>query len=106
MTRSFTSMVLGLQYLSALLADDHTFSKSLSALPAMADTALAALHPRIREFISARQFADYVCLGQGPFYGLARETALKITELSASYGQRFHTLELPHGPKAIVNPEA
>lgn len=105
MTRSFTSMVLGLQYLSAFLADDHTFSKSLSALPALADTALVALHPRIREFLSARQFADYVCLGQGPFYGLACETALKITEMSASYAQSFHTLEFRHGPKAIVSPE-
>src|ERR1700730_12535552 len=76
MTRSFTSMVLGLQYLSAFLADDPTFSQSLRALPALADTALAALHPRIREFLSARQFADYVCLGQGPFYGLGWDTAL------------------------------
>jgi glucosamine--fructose-6-phosphate aminotransferase (isomerizing) len=39
MTRSFTSMVLGLQYLSAFLADDPAFCKSLSALPALADTA-------------------------------------------------------------------
>ena len=105
MTRSFTSMVLGLQYLSAFLADDHAFSQSLSALPALADTALAALHPRIRKFLSARLFADYVCLGQGPFYGLACETALKITEMSASYAQSFHTLEFRHGPKAIVSPE-
>ncbi len=105
MTRSFTSMVLGLQYVAAFLADDQTFSKSLSALPALADTALAALQPRIAEFLSARQFADYVCLGQGPFYGLACETALKITEMSASYAQSFHTLEFRHGPKAIVSPE-
>jgi glucosamine--fructose-6-phosphate aminotransferase (isomerizing) len=63
------------------------------------------LHPRIREFLSARQFADYVCPGQGPFYGLACETALKITEMSASDAQSFHTLEFRHGPKAIVSPE-
>jgi fructoselysine-6-P-deglycase FrlB-like protein len=45
MTRSFTSMVLGLQYLSAFLADDHTFCKSLSALPALADTAPGSFAP-------------------------------------------------------------
>jgi glutamine---fructose-6-phosphate transaminase (isomerizing) len=106
MTRSFTSMVLGLQYLAAFLADDQAFVESLGALPALTETALAALHPRIRDFVSARRFADYVCLGQGPFYGVACETALKITEMSESYAQSFHTLEFRHGPKAVVSPEA
>ena len=64
-----------------------------------------SLHPRVREFVGARQFADYVCLGQGPFYGLACETALKVTEMSVSYAQSFHTLEFRHGPKSIVGPE-
>jgi glutamine---fructose-6-phosphate transaminase (isomerizing) len=46
-----------------------------------------------------------VCLGQGPFYGMACETALKVTEMSVSYGQSFPTLEFRHGPKSIVAPE-
>src|SRR5207302_7223423 len=46
-----------------------------------------------------------VCLGQGPFYGLACETALKLTEMSVSYAQSFHTLEFRHGPKSIVSPK-
>jgi glucosamine--fructose-6-phosphate aminotransferase (isomerizing) len=44
-------------------------------------------------------------LGQGPYFGLACETALKITEMSVSYAQSFHTLEFRHGPKSIVAPE-
>src|SRR4029077_15782472 len=61
--------------------------------------------PRIREFVGGRQFADYVALGQGALYGLACETALKVTEMSVSYAQTFHTLEFRHGPKSIVGPE-
>ena len=49
-------------------------------------------------------FADYVYLGQGPFYGLACESMLKLKEMSCSYAQVFHTLEFRHGPKAIVSP--
>ncbi len=105
MTRSFTSMLLGLQYLAACQADDRTFIKALSGLPATADRVMSDLCPRIREFVGARQFADYVCLGQGALYGLACETALKITEMSVSYAQSFHTLEFRHGPKSIVGPE-
>ena len=78
---------------------------SLSRLPGLAQKAMDSLHPRVREFARPRPFADYVCLGQGPFYGLACETALKVNEMSVSYAQNFHTLEFRHGPKAIVGPE-
>ncbi len=105
MTRSFTSMLLGLQYLAACVAGDHAFAKGLRKLPTSAERVLGVLHPAIREFVGARQFADYVCLGQGPFYGLACESALKVTEMSSSYAQSFHTLEFRHGPKSIVSPE-
>jgi glucosamine--fructose-6-phosphate aminotransferase (isomerizing) len=58
MTRSFTSMVLGLQYLSAFLADDHTFSKSLSALPAFGGYrpgSFAPTNPGISERAAVRR---------------------------------------------------
>jgi len=105
MTRSFTAMLLGLQYLAAKLAGDDALIAALTRLPKLAGAAMDALHPRIREFVGSRKFDDYVCLGQGPFYGLACETALKLTEMSVSYAQSFHTLEFRHGPKSIVGPE-
>jgi glutamine---fructose-6-phosphate transaminase (isomerizing) len=105
MTRSFTSMLLGLQYLAACEAGDTALLKAFGTIPELAQLALDRLHPRVRDFVGARHFADYVSLGQGPFYGLACETALKVTEMSVSYGQSFHTLEFRHGPKSIVAPE-
>jgi glutamine---fructose-6-phosphate transaminase (isomerizing) len=105
MTRSFTSMLLGLQYLAACQADDSTLLKSLGKLPGLAQPAMDSLHPQIRDFVGAHQFADFVCLAQGPYFGLACETALKVTEMSVSYAQSFHTLEFRHGPKSIVAPE-
>ena len=38
----------------------------------------------------------------GPFYAVAREAGLKVTEMSCSYDQTCHTLEFRHGPQAIV----
>jgi glutamine---fructose-6-phosphate transaminase (isomerizing) len=103
MTRSFSSMLLALQALAAVLAGDSQFSGSLTDMPAAAEATLGELPTRIREFAQAHSFADYVCLGQGPFYGLACEYALKLTEMSLSYAQSFHTLEFRHGPKSIVS---
>ncbi|HEV2698095.1 MAG TPA: SIS domain-containing protein [Terriglobales bacterium] len=105
MTRSFTSMLLALQYLAATLAGKANFTESLRKLPVAAEKVLHNLPMRVREFASQNQFADYVCLGQGPYYGLACESGLKLTEMSCSYTQSFHTLEFRHGPKSMVSRE-
>lgn len=105
MTRSFTSMVLALQFIAATLGKNSEFLAALRDLPTAAEKAMALFHPQIRELVSSHEFNDYVYLGQGPFYGLACEAALKVTEMSVSYGQCFHTLEFRHGPKSIVSPE-
>lgn len=105
MTRSFTSMLLGLQYVAAALGRQTAFLESLRRLPASAETTLYGLRARVQEFAESHEFADYVFLGQGPFYGLACESMLKVKEMSCSYGQCFHTLEFRHGPKAIVGPK-
>jgi glucosamine--fructose-6-phosphate aminotransferase (isomerizing) len=66
---------------------------------------LNAIHSTIKSLADSRAFADYVFLGQGPFFGIAQESMLKVKEMSCSYAQCFHTLEFRHGPKAIVSPE-
>jgi glutamine---fructose-6-phosphate transaminase (isomerizing) len=105
MTRSFTSMLIALEFLAAKLAGNSAFLQRLDMVPGSAQPVLDSMVPRIRDFVEERQFADYVYLGQGPYYGLACEGALKVTEMSCSYAQSFHTLEFRHGPKSIVGPE-
>ena len=105
MTRSFTSMLLSLQYVAATLAGKPDFIQELHTLPITAEKVLHNLPMQVREFVSQNRFADYVCLGQGPYYGLACESGLKLTEMSCSYTQAFHTLEFRHGPKSVVSRE-
>ena len=105
MTRSFSSMVLALQALAARVGNQTGIRDALHQLSPAAQSALDALQPRIRDFAQEREFADYVFLGQGPFYAVANESMLKVKEMSCSYAQCFHTLEFRHGPKAIVSPE-
>ena len=105
MTRSFTSMLLALQFLAGRIAANEAYCNALLTLPGLAAPALTHIPDRIREFVSRHTFANYVCLGHGPFYGLACEYALKITEMSISTAQVFHSLEFRHGPKSVVTPE-
>lgn len=104
MTRSFTSMLISLQWMAAKRAANAGFCNSLEIMAAQFATRMRSLIEQMEEFVGRNSFENYVFLGQGPFHGIAREAALKVMEMSCSYSQSFHTLEFRHGPKAIVTP--
>jgi len=105
MTRSFTSMLLGLQYLAAMVSGNDTFRRALLELPQQVEPLLKDNPQRLRLFVESRSFSDFVFLAQGPLFGIASECMLKVTESSSSYAQVFHSLEFRHGPKSIVGPQ-
>lgn len=103
MTSSFTSMLLGLQYLAAWFARDGAFLAALRELPEALERLLQRYATTVQAF-AQRRFEDFVFLGQGPLFAIACETALKVMESSSSYAQYFHTLEFRHGPKSVAGP--
>jgi glutamine---fructose-6-phosphate transaminase (isomerizing) len=105
MTRSFTSMLLALQLLAAQQAAATEFSAGIRALAREMEPHITTIDATIRGLVHSHAFEDYVFLGQGPFFGVAQEAMLKVTEMSCSYAQCFHTLEFRHGPKAIAGPK-
>ena len=105
MTRSFTSMLISLQLLGARTSGDTKLLKEMEKVADRCASLIEGWSSSVEEFVAKQDFAAYAFLGQGPFYGIAREAALKLTEMSCSFGQPFHTLEFRHGPKAIVGPE-
>ena len=105
MTRSFTSMLLGLELLAASVAERTADAESLARLADRTEPLIEGLRARVEEFVASHEFADYVFLAQGPFFGVASEAMLKVKEMSCSYAQCFHTLEFRHGPRAIAGPE-
>jgi glucosamine--fructose-6-phosphate aminotransferase (isomerizing) len=105
MTRSFTSMLLGLQYLASMISGSDTFRRALLDLPQQVEPLLKDNPRRLRLFVESRNFTDFVFLAQGPLFGIASECMLKVTESSSSSSQVFHSLEFRHGPKSIASPE-
>jgi glutamine---fructose-6-phosphate transaminase (isomerizing) len=105
MTRSFTSMLLVLQCLAAVRGNRGDFLEAAGKLSEQVSTRFDGIHEVMETLAQRGTFADYVFLGQGPFFGIAQESMLKVKEMSCSYAQSFHTLEFRHGPKAIVSPE-
>jgi glucosamine--fructose-6-phosphate aminotransferase (isomerizing) len=105
MTRSFTAILLGFQRLGLRFVTDLQFAAALDALPQKGQLFLDKTARKIEDFAGKRKFSDYVFLGQGVHYWLAQEAGLKITEMSSSYAQVYHSLEFRHGPRSIAGPE-
>ena len=106
MTRSFSSMLIGLQYLAAAVANRPGLTEALRQLPDDCAAMFQEIPERVREFVGRHDLNNYSFVGQGPFFGIANEAMLKVMESSCSYGQVFHSLEFRHGPKSIVNPQS
>ena len=68
MTRSFTSMLFALQALAAERAGRQDFLAALRGLPAQMEPQMADVERELRSLVNARGYADYVFLGQGPFF--------------------------------------
>jgi glutamine---fructose-6-phosphate transaminase (isomerizing) len=103
MTRSFTSILLLFERLGAKFAGEAGLASALGGLPEKAARWLDVNADKIRAFGTKRPFADFAFLGQGAHYWLAQEAALKLTEMSSSYAQAYHTMEFRHGPKSIAS---
>lgn len=99
MTSSFTSMLLGtLLVLGG--ANDHAVSTLIAAARHVLESGPAEV-----ESLAERPIDRIVYLGSGPLAGLARESALKLLELTAGrvVGHHDTALGFRHGPKAILN---
>jgi len=97
--------MLAFQRLALQFIGDELLSAALDQLPKKGQAWLDAHKGKIQEFGGKRKFSDFVFLGQGVHYWLAQEAALKVTEMSSSYAQAYHSLEFRHGPRSIAGPD-
>lgn len=99
MTSSYSSMLL-----ATLLILGRRDDAALTATVRGATDVLDTRQDDIRALV-ATGFDRIVYLGSGPLAGLARESALKMLELTAGQVVSYHdsALGFRHGPKAVLN---
>ncbi len=103
-TRSFSSMLVAAQQLSALIAGfDLAASREL---PAVCRRLLARHGDLARSLGENRAITKFFFLGADALYGIACEAMLKMKEMSLSYSEAYHTLEFRHGPMSMVGEDS
>ena len=98
MLRSFTSMLIAVQYLFGT-AEDRA---GLRKLPQAAHSVLEASGD-IHKLVNQRPFNRFVYLASSSNYPFALEASLKVQEMALSTSEAYHSLEYRHGPKATAD---
>jgi len=102
-TRSFTSMLLLTQALTATLVRDEGMLERLQRLPDALEDLVARLGDLPHRLGTDQSIERFFFLGGGPLYGLANEAMLKTKEMSLSQAEAYHPLEFRHGPMSMVD---
>ena len=100
MTSSFTSMILA----AWLLLGDVAPEGIVERLATAAERVLSTRHEDVRELASGG-YGRIVYLGSGSLKGLARESALKLLELTAGAVVTYFDspMGFRHGPKSVLD---
>lgn len=102
-TRSFASMLVGLNALAVLLSDQQALWEEMQRLPEAAHRLIERYRPLAQSMAEDASLERFYFLGSGLRYGLAREASLKMKEMSLSHSEPFPFLEFRHGPMSMVN---
>jgi len=106
MTGSFSSMTLA----AALIADLANVTTQKETVTQLASDALSILNndSQTLEKIAKKEFSRIIFLGDGPLLGCARESHLKVQELTDGkvVGKFDSFLGFRHGPKAVLDKQS
>lgn len=102
-TRSFASMLVGLNALAVLLSGKDGLWEAMQRLPEIGERLIQRYQPLAKELGDDLSLERFYFLGSGVRYGLAREASLKMKEMSLSHSEPFPFLEFRHGPMSMVN---
>ncbi|MGB9858137.1 MAG: SIS domain-containing protein [Dictyoglomaceae bacterium] len=100
MTKSFSSILLSLQMLASNLSGEKDLKVYAYLIQETERIIEDAENLIEREKLSEGK--HYVFLGVGIQEGIARESALKLEEMSLSKTEAYSTYEYRHGPKSLV----
>jgi glucosamine--fructose-6-phosphate aminotransferase (isomerizing) len=104
-TKTYTTELLAIAALSAVMSGDPTDAAALLAIPDAMRDALE-LEPQVESMAADQAGADRaLVLARGYEYATAREWALKLKELARVFADPYSAADFEHGPLALLEPD-
>lgn len=103
MTKSFSSMLVGFEYIARLVETGGDVLEDFRSLPSDCTEVVANSDEVAQELGAQTDFEKFFFLGAGEYFGLASEAMLKLEEMTLSWTKAYHALEFRHGPQSIAD---
>lgn len=97
MTKSFSSMLLTLELMASFINGE-----SLNIYKDLLNETEKIINTANELSLNYTSYNHYIFLGLGAEEGIARESALKLEEMSLSKIEAYSTFEYRHGPKSLL----
>lgn len=100
-TKTFINQCVMFLYLAKRMNGESC--RDMKKLPKLIEKTLELSNGKCRKTASyLRKWSELYCLGYGSTYGVAREAALKIKEITYSHCEGVYSSEFKHGPLSAV----
>ena len=102
-TRSLTGSFLATQLLAAIISGSAKFLDELQRLPQICEAHMPAFHALGQAIGQRTDLTRFAFVANGPLLGLARESQLKIKEMTLLPADSYPMLDFRHGPQSNVD---
>jgi len=88
--------------MTAFKTGNKSLEEELLKLPEHGQRLIDEFQSIMEQLANSQDFNLYVYLAQGPLYGVACESMLKLKEMACVPAEAYHGMEFMHGPKYAV----
>jgi glucosamine--fructose-6-phosphate aminotransferase (isomerizing) len=96
-------MILALQLMAGIVGGEQAYLDELHALPQICEERMPDFEDLGRRIGQRLDVERYAFVGNGPFYGIARECQLKVKEMALLPVDAYPLFDFRHGPQSNVN---
>lgn len=105
-TRSLTSMDLLSILIQNAISSTVDLDEDIKKLPDIGNSVIKKFEKLSQRIGEDPNINRYFILSNLPNFGIARESKLKLLEMTLSWADCFNSFDFRHGPKAVINKDA
>jgi len=102
-TKSLTSMDILSILIFNSISKSVNLTESIEKLPDLGKRVIENFEGLAKKIGETEKISKFFILANMPNFGIARESKLKLLEMTLSWADCFNTLDFRHGPKAVVD---
>lgn len=102
-TRSITGMILALGLIAGIVARNQEHLEGLHKLSQLCDSLMPGFEDLGKSIGQRTELNSYAFVGNGPYFGAARECQLKVKEMTQLPVDAYPLFDFRHGPQSNVD---